>query len=92
MIAVKSGSPVVMTESQRKFAARAIRRKRLFLGLCILGVAVAAYLAAYYGWRRAYDPSYPLTLPSFVVVLVLLNARQNLRQYRYAGILEVLHK
>ena len=67
---------------------RAVRRKKLFLVLSLAGVAVAAVLAAFYGYRRWTDPGYPLGARAVIVLLILLNARQNLRQYRYACALE----
>ena len=77
-------------ESRRRFAAAAVRRKRLFLVLSIAGVAAALLLSAYYGWRRLHDPAYPVGVRAALVVMILLNARQNLRQYRYAEVLERL--
>lgn len=77
-----------MSPSDRLFARRALGRGRLFLGLSVAGVAVALGLAALYGYRRWIDPGYPLGLPAVVILLVLLNARQNLRQYRYVRVLE----
>jgi len=76
-----------MTESDRRFAARAIRRKRLFLGLSIAGLAIAFALTVLYGilWWR--NPAFPVAPRAVIVLLVLLNARQNLRQYKYARIL-----
>jgi hypothetical protein len=79
-----------MNDSNNRFARAAVRRKRLFLGLSFVGVAVGAGLTAWYGWRRWADPDYPLGLRAVIVVLILLNARQNLRQYRYAVALERL--
>lgn len=76
-----------LAPSDRRFAAAAVRRERLFLALSGIGVGVAGLLVAYYGYRRWLDPTYPLGLRAVIVVLVLLNARQNLRQYRYARIL-----
>jgi len=77
-----------MTESDRVFAARAVRRKGVFLALSVAGVAVGTVLAAYYVYRWWNDPGYPVAVRAVVVVLILLNARQNLRQYRYARVLE----
>lgn len=77
-----------MTESERRFAARAIRRKRLFLALSVAGLVVAFGLTAYYAYRRLTDPTFPVAARAVIVVLVLLNSRQNLRQYRYAVLLE----
>ena len=34
-----------------------------------------------------HDPLFPVAARAVIVVLVLLNARQNLRQYRYATVL-----
>lgn len=68
------------------FAARLVRRKDLFLALALAGVAVGAGLAGYYGWRRWHDPQFAVGARAVIVLLVLLNARQNLRQYRCARI------
>ncbi len=76
--------------SSRRFARTAVRRKRLFVMLSVAGVVVGTGLAAWYAYRRWSDPSFPLGLRLVIVVLVLLNARQNLRQYRYAVALEGL--
>jgi hypothetical protein len=78
-----------MTEPDQRFALRAIRRKRLFLGLSIAGLVVAAALTMLYGvlWFR--NPAFPVAPRAVIILLVLLNARQNLRQYKYARLLEV---
>ena len=73
-----------MIERDRRFLHAAIRRKRLFLALSGIGVAVGLGLGVWYTattWTGA---------RAALVVLVLLNARQNLRQYRYATLLELL--
>ncbi len=67
-----------------------MRRGRLFLALSVAGLAIAAGLAAYYGWRRLHDPTFPVGARAVIVLLILLNSRQNLRQARYAKILETL--
>ena len=79
-----------LTETERAFVARALRRRRLFLALSVIGVIIAVGLAVYYTWRKLHDPAFTLGARMVIVVLVLLNARQNLRQYRFAGILEKL--
>jgi hypothetical protein len=78
---------MTITAAEQRFASRILRRRQLFLVLSLAGVAVAAGLAGYYAWRRATDPDFPLGARAVIVVLVLLNARQNLRQYRIAGVL-----
>ena len=77
-------------EAGRRFAERAIRRKQVFLILSAAGVAIGLGLAAWYGYRRWSDPAYPIGLRFVLVILILLNARQNLRQYRYALAFESL--
>ena len=51
------------------------------------GIAVALLLAGYYAYRRYEDPSFPIGVPVALVTLILLNARQNLRQYKCAPLL-----
>jgi hypothetical protein len=78
----------VLTEAERRFAQRAVRRKRLFLVLSVAGLAVASALTAVYAWMRWQDPGFPVGARAALVVMILLNARQNLRQHRYASLLE----
>jgi hypothetical protein len=82
--------PLILSASERRFVAASVRRERFFLGLSVAGVAIAIGLVVYYGLRRAADPALPLALRGVLVVLILLNARQNLRQFRYARILRKL--
>jgi len=79
-----------MTESEQAFARRAVRRKRLFLGMSVASLVVAAGLVVLYSvlWWR--NHSYPVGPRAVIILLILLNARQNLRQFRYAGLLERL--
>ena len=79
-----------LNDTERAFAAQAVRRKAIFRTLAIAGVVIGGALALYYGWERAHDPSYPLAPHLVLVVLILLNARQNLRQHKYAALLEKL--
>jgi len=83
-------STAVLDEVEQAFAARAMRRKRLFLVLSNVSVAVALLLAVVYGWERFRDPSFAIGPRAVVILLILLNARQNLRQHKYAAILEKL--
>jgi hypothetical protein len=79
-----------MTQVEQRFAERVVARRRLFLVLSITGVVVALALAAYYAGCRIQDPSYPLKCRGVLVLLILLNARNSLRQYRFAGVLQKL--
>jgi len=76
-----------MTEPDSRFADRAIRRRPLFLALSRIGIAVALLLAGYYAYRRYEDPQFPIGVRVALVTLILLNARQNLRQYKFATLL-----
>ena len=78
------------TDTERRFARRAVARRRLFLALAVAGVVVAVLLGGYYTYRKVRDPAFALGARPVLVVLILLNSRQNLRQYRYAGLLEKL--
>ncbi len=73
-----------------RFTRTAVRRKKLFLVLSLAGVAIGLGLAAWFGYRRWAEPASGSGLAFVVVILVLLNARANLRQYRYALALERL--
>jgi len=76
------------TDTQQRFVERALRRKKLFLVLSIVGIVIAMVLATYYGFRRLNDPTFPIGSHAVIVVLILLNSRQNLRQYRFASFIE----
>ena len=71
-------SPSPLTDSEIRFAGRAVRRGLLFLALG--GVLIALVLSVVYGYRRWTDPSFPVDVRAVVVLLIPLNARQNLRQ------------
>ncbi len=62
---------------------RALGKERAYLRLSILGVLVGVGLAIFYGVQWTRHDDYPLGLRFVVVVLILLNARQNLRQFLY---------
>ena len=76
--------------SNDRFVRTAVRRKKLFLILSATGVAIGLGLAAWFGYRRWAEPDAPAALRFVVVVLILLHARANLRQYRFAEALERL--
>ena len=76
-----------MTDAEARFAERVIRRRSLFLALSLIGIGVALVLAGYYASRRLEDPAFPVGVRAALVILILLNARQNFRQYRVAGLL-----
>jgi len=77
-----------MTESDAHFVAGALRRQRVFRVAMIVGVVVGLGLLALSMIRFVEGAVWG---PTFVIaILVLLNARQNLRQCRYARVLYVL--
>jgi hypothetical protein len=79
-----------LNEVERAFAERAVRGKEVFRVLSLAGIAIAVGLALFYGWERLHDPSFALAPRLVLIVLILLNARQNLRQHKYAALLEKL--
>ncbi|MFQ5581053.1 MAG: hypothetical protein ACE5F3_00315 [Mariprofundaceae bacterium] len=79
-----------MSDSELRFSRRAIRRKKLFLRLSITSVIIALGLIVFYGWQFATQPDFAVGLHAVLVILILLTARLNLRQYYYAKILEKL--
>lgn len=79
-----------MTDSELCFAKRAIKRKKLFLALSVTSVIAGLSLALYYAWQFATQPDFAPGIHFVLVLLILLMARQNLRQYYYAKILEKL--
>jgi len=89
---MSDGPAPPLSDAERAFAARAVRRKRVFRTLSMVNIAAAALLAVIYGYERMRDPSFAIAPRAIIVLLVLLAARQNLRQYRYAAILEKLIK
>ena len=76
-----------LTHVEERFAKRVVARRKLFLTVSIVGVVVALGLAGYYVGCRIEDPAYPLKGRGALVLLILLNARSSLRQYRMAGVL-----
>jgi hypothetical protein len=76
-----------LSATERALAERVTRRARLFLALSAAGVAVALALAGHVVYRKLREPEHAIGLHAVVIVLVLLNARLNLRLYRLARIL-----
>ena len=58
------------------------------MALAVAGVAIAAGLSGLYGWWWLHDHAFAIGPRLVIILLILLNARQNLRQYRYAGVIE----
>lgn len=76
-----------MEPALEAFARRAIARERVFFVVTWIGVAVGLGLA---GWYALGSEEPAGAVQWVVVVLILLNARQNLRQVKYARALAAL--
>jgi hypothetical protein len=87
---MSDGPEQSLSDTERAFAKRAVRRKRVFRTLSMVNIAAALLLAVIYGYERVHDPSFAIAPRAIIVLLILLAARQNLRQYKYAAILEKL--
>jgi uncharacterized membrane protein (UPF0136 family) len=79
-----------VTDADRRFAEQAIRRKDLFKNLSVLSVIVGALLGAYFAVESSRDPNFEWGVRAVLVVMILLSGRQNLRQYKYARVMEGL--
>jgi len=79
-----------LSDGEGRFVRTAVRRKRLFLILSALGLIVAVGLAGRVAYRRAHDPGFEVGVRLALVMVILLVARLNLRQFRYASVLEKL--
>ena len=75
----------VLDTKQQHFVAQAIRRQQVFLYLSGVGVLVGLALIVLAGVRVVADE--PGSATFIMGILVLLNARQNLRQHKYAKVL-----
>ncbi len=82
----------MLTEYERNLAIKAIQRRKLFLVLSIASVIVGLGLAVFYSWEAYTQPGFDIGIHFVLVVFILLNARQNLRQYNYAKILGIAIK
>ena len=81
---------MMLTKHERKLAIKAIQRKKLFLVLSITSVIVGLSLAVFYSWEAYVQPDFDIGIHFVLVIMILLNARQNLRQHMYARILETV--
>ena len=79
-----------MTDADRRFAEQAVARKERYKNLSVASVIVGALLGAYYAVESMRDPNFEWGVRAVLVVLILLNGRQNLRQFKYARVLEGL--
>ncbi len=77
-----------MTESDARFVAGVLRKERVFSVVMKIGVAVGAALMGLAIWRGVSGEPWGATF--VIAIMVLLNARLNLRQCRYARVLREL--
>ena len=75
-----------LTDPEKSFLDRIIRRKKLFLKFSLVGVVVSV---AYFIYHAVIAQDLTV-LRSVVVILLLLSARSHLRQYRSAVIMDKL--
>ena len=80
----------MLSQYEQNLVSNAIRRKKLFLILSISSVVLGLSLAVYYAWQAITLPDFQPGVHFVVVILILLNARQNLRQHNYAKVLEII--
>ena len=66
-----------LTESEGRFVRAAVRRKRLFLILSVLGVVIGLGFAGFVAYRRARNPELEVGVRLAVVMLILLVVTLN---------------
>ena len=74
-----------LSNTEIQFVQAAVRRERLFFILSMVGVGVGFAMLGLAGWR-VIDGG-PAAGSFVIAILILLNARQNLRQHKYAKVL-----
>ncbi len=79
----------MLTEYEQSLADKTMRKQKLFLVLSIASVIIGLGLAAFYTWEAVTLPDFNIGIHVVLVVMILLNARQNLRQHKFA---KILHK
>jgi len=79
-----------LSQYQKNLIKKVIQRKKLFLSLSLISVIIAFILAAYYIWESFNQANFDKGIHFVLVLLILLNARQNLRQYQYSKLFEWL--
>jgi hypothetical protein len=80
----------MLSDYQNKFALKTIQRKQTYLVISILSVIIGVCLTLYYSWLANTVIDFEKGIHAILIILILLNARQNLRQYNYAKILEAI--
>ncbi len=78
----------MLSSYEQKLLERLVKRKMLFKWLSIISVVIALSLACFYTWQYFNQNTQNVDLHFVVIILILLNARQNLRQHNLARILE----
>lgn len=77
----------MLTDYEQALTRKTIHKEKLFLFLSVISVVMGLSLAVYYVWKAYAYPDFTPGIHIVVVILVLLNARQNLRQYFSARIM-----
>jgi len=78
----------MLSSYEKKLLERLIKRKMLFKWLSVISVVIALSLACLYTWQYFNQNTQNAGLHFVVIILILLNARQNLRQHNLAKVLE----
>jgi len=80
-----------LSESERTFVEKAIGRSRIFLVVMWVGLAIGLPLLVHTITLSIASGGDNLGLRAIVAIMILLNARQNLRQHKYAEALRKLY-
>ncbi len=74
-----------LTSVEQKFLAQQLKREQIYLYVCALGILVAVAIIGYMSIWGHFDST------RFVLaIMILLNARSNLKQYKNIQLLKKL--
>ena len=74
-----------LTSVEQKFLAQQLTREKIYLYVCVLGILVAVAIIGYMSIWGPFDST------RFVLaIMILLNARSNLKQYKNVQLLKKL--
>ena len=81
----------ILSETECTFVEKAIGRSRVFLVVMWVGLAIGLSLLIHTIYLALTSSGDNQALRAIVAIMILLNARQNLRQHKYAEALRKLY-
>lgn len=82
----------MLSDYEQALISKNIYKQSRFLLLSLASLMTGLSLAEYYAWKAFAQPEFNPGIHIVVVILILLNARQNLRQHYLANLLSKLRQ